>query len=114
MNEPVNLLRYPVNLLKTKDVMSTENDASAVIAHRTLYPSLASAAPDATYRCGTASGRGMAFQAMISASHGQDACANGRPDGGISGKQNNEYEGKSHDIVDNKGPIFLSHDVYDK
>jgi hypothetical protein len=26
----------------------------------------------------------------------------------------NEYEGKSHDIVDNKGPIFLSHDVYDK
>ena len=27
--------------------------------------------------------------------------------------RNNEYEGESHDIVDNKGPIFLSHDVYE-
>jgi hypothetical protein len=27
---------------------------------------------------------------------------------------NIEYEGESHDVVDNKGPIFLSHDVYDK
>jgi hypothetical protein len=29
-------------------------------------------------------------------------------------KKRNEYEGKSHDITDNRGPIFLSHDVYDK
>jgi hypothetical protein len=27
--------------------------------------------------------------------------------------QNNEYEGKSHDVVDNKGSNFLSHDVYE-
>jgi hypothetical protein len=27
---------------------------------------------------------------------------------------NIEYEGKSHDVVENKGPIFISHDVYDK
>jgi hypothetical protein len=26
---------------------------------------------------------------------------------------NIEYEGESHDIVDNKGPIFLTHDVID-
>jgi hypothetical protein len=28
-------------------------------------------------------------------------------------KKKNEYEGKSNDIVDNKGPVFLSHDVYE-
>jgi len=27
---------------------------------------------------------------------------------------NIENEGESHDIVENKGPNFLSHDVYDK
>jgi hypothetical protein len=25
-----------------------------------------------------------------------------------------EYEGKSHDVIDNKGRNLLSHDVYDK
>jgi hypothetical protein len=25
-----------------------------------------------------------------------------------------KYEGESHDVIDNKGPIFLSHDMYDK
>jgi hypothetical protein len=35
--------------------------------------------------------------------------------GGRCGKnRNNEYEGESHDVIDNKGSIFLSHDVYDK
>jgi hypothetical protein len=34
--------------------------------------------------------------------------------GGILEFSNIEYEGKSHDVVDNKAPIFLSHDVYDK
>jgi hypothetical protein len=29
-------------------------------------------------------------------------------------KTRHEYEGESHDIVENKGQIFLSHDLYDK
>jgi hypothetical protein len=29
-------------------------------------------------------------------------------------KMRHEYEGESHDIVENKGQIFLSHDLYDK
>jgi hypothetical protein len=33
--------------------------------------------------------------------------------GAAGSKQNNEYEGTSHDVIDNKGSIFLSHDMYD-
>jgi hypothetical protein len=29
-------------------------------------------------------------------------------------KNNIENEGESHDVVENKGPNFLTHDVYDK
>ena len=33
--------------------------------------------------------------------------------GGSGKKIGIKYEGESHDVVDNKGPIFLSHDVID-
>jgi hypothetical protein len=40
--------------------------------------------------------------------HGKSVCAKD------SEKMKYEYEGESHDVIENKGQIFISHDVYDK
>jgi hypothetical protein len=42
---------------------------------------------------------------------GQSAILN--PGVPLAASKNNEYEGTSHDVVDNKGQIFISHDMYD-
>jgi hypothetical protein len=33
---------------------------------------------------------------------------------GLGKRMRYEYEGESHDVVENKGSDFLSHDVHDK